>query len=173
MENFKKWLLEKEHKMTEMGTSTSSVAIFSQPFIGGSFRREWPRMIGGEIIEDKPKKKKKKLKENNQMTSYYSSGGGTASGQPMSSPGPKDSTLSPDTKLSVGKITDDELESSVGLRRSKFSMEDYTGVNRNAFSSLLQVYKKTKDPNLELIIRLAINGQDDELLYWYKGASIN
>lgn len=28
MENFKNWLLEKEYKMSEMGTGTNSVAVF-------------------------------------------------------------------------------------------------------------------------------------------------
>lgn len=130
-------------------------------------------MIGGQIIDDEPKKKNKKLKENNQMSSYYSSGGGTASGQPMSSNSQQGGTLKPDTKIPIGKITNDELEASVGLRRSKFSMDDYTGIHRKAFQSLLETYRKTKDQNLEFILRMAINGQDDEMLYWYRDASTN
>lgn len=61
--NFKQWYLN------EVGTGTSSIAVFARPIFGGNLvSRIWPQIIAGQDLQapceiKKNKKKKKKKKE--------------------------------------------------------------------------------------------------------------
>lgn len=54
--NFKKWYL------SEVGTSTASIAVFSRPIFGGPVARLWPNSIVDDDDEDDKDEKKKDKK---------------------------------------------------------------------------------------------------------------